>query len=170
MVSRSSSRWRWIRLLRDALLLTAVAAGARFPAAAYEIPTMAAADPAVDGEALYLEVTLNQTRNGQLFRFVRRDERFFASTDTLRQLGFNVHDNDENRLHALDEFPGVVVRYDPGQQRTLAGLRPVRLTGRVANRAALLKQNFPASRITTCRGRVRPSGCDGNDGVNESRS
>jgi len=117
MVRRSSSRWRWIRLLRDALLLTAVAAGACFPAAAYEIPTMAAADPAVDGEALYLEVTLNQTRNGQLFRFVRRDERFFASTDTLRQLGFNVHDNDENRLHALDEFPGVVVRYDAGQQR-----------------------------------------------------
>ncbi|HVR82289.1 MAG TPA: fimbria/pilus outer membrane usher protein [Luteimonas sp.] len=90
---------------------------AGFPAVAAEVPPAAAADTAADGEELYLEVTLNQTRNERLFRFVRRDDRFFASTATLREIGFNVPENDENRMHALDEFPGIVVRYDAGQQR-----------------------------------------------------
>lgn len=115
-MSRSSNRYRWIRLLREALLLTAAVASAEFAVAAEVAPVATAA---AEGEELYLEVTLNQTRNRQLFRFVRRDERFFASMTTLLEIGFDVRGfaDDGTRMHALDDFPGVVVRYDAGRQR-----------------------------------------------------
>lgn len=116
-MNRSCRRYRWIRPLRDALLLTAAVAMAGLPAVAAEIPTRAATAPDSDGEELYLEVVLNQTRNGQLSRFIRRGERFFASADTLRQLGFNLADSNPDAMHALDEFPGVAVAYDAGLQR-----------------------------------------------------
>jgi outer membrane usher protein len=99
------------------LLLTAIVAAAAVPAVATEIPLQAAAIPNGDGEELYLEVILNQARSGQLSRFVRRGERFFASADTLRQLGFDLADGDPGEMHALDGFPGVVVAYDAGKQR-----------------------------------------------------
>lgn len=115
-MNRSCKRCRWIRSLRDALLLTAAVAIAGSPAVAMEIPTQAAVTES-DGEELYLEVILNQTRNGQLSRFIRRGDRFFASADTLRQLGLNISDGNSGAMHALDEFPGVVVNYDAGKQR-----------------------------------------------------
>jgi outer membrane usher protein len=113
MVSRSSNRYRWIRSLPEALLLMTVAGTAGCPAIAAEAPPPA---EAADGEELYLEIMLNQARKGQLFRFVRRNERFFSDADTLRQIGFAVPAN-SSRMHALDEFPGVIVHYDVGQQR-----------------------------------------------------
>lgn len=116
-MNQSCRRCRWIPSLRDALLLTVIVAAAALPAVATEIPPQVAAIPNGDGEELYLEVVLNQTRSGQLSRFVRRGERFFASTDTLRQLGFDLADGDPGEMHVLDGFPGVVVAYDAGQQR-----------------------------------------------------
>lgn len=118
-MNRSCRRYRWPRPLREALLLTAVVATAGLPAFAAEIPTRAATAPDSGGEELYLEVVLNQTRNGQLSRFVRRGERFFASADTLRQLGFDLADSNPDAMHALDEFPGVAVAYDAGLQKIL---------------------------------------------------
>src|SRR5688500_792032 len=70
-VNRSCRRYRWLRPLREALLLTAAVAMAGLPAVAAEIPTRAATAPDSDGEELYLEVVLNQARNGQLSRFIR---------------------------------------------------------------------------------------------------
>lgn len=117
-MSRSNGRCRWTRLLRDALLLAAIALPA-LPVLAV-VPTddaVAAAAPTTQGEELYLEVVLNETRQPQLFRFVRRGGRFLASPGTLRQLGFVVAEGDDARLRALDEFAGVAVRYDAGRQR-----------------------------------------------------
>ncbi|TKR32838.1 fimbrial biogenesis outer membrane usher protein [Luteimonas gilva] len=111
----SCRRCRWIRPLRDALLTASLAVGADFPAFA-ETPVGSTAVSDIDGEELYLEVILNQARNGQLSRFVRRGERFFASADTLRQLGFRVEGADPGAMRALDEFGGVAVRYDAGKQ------------------------------------------------------
>jgi len=115
-VSRSNSRCRWIRPLRDGLLLTAVVASAELPAVAAELPPTTTLGAAADNEVLYLEVTLNQSRTGRLFRFVRRDGRFFASTSTLREIGFELRANDDSQMHPLDEFPGVVIRYDSVEQ------------------------------------------------------
>lgn len=113
MVSRSSNRLRWIRSLPEALLLMTVAGTAGSPAIAAEAPPPA---EAADDEELYLDVMLNQARKGQLLRFIRRKERFFSDADTLRQIGFAVPGNG-SRMHALDEFPGIIVHYDVGQQR-----------------------------------------------------
>ncbi len=110
----SCRRCRWIRPLGDALLLTAVAASAGCPAIAADLPA-STATVADGGEELYLEVVLNQTRDGRLSRFVRLGERFFASADTLRQLGFRL-DGGSAPMLALDEFSGVAVRYDAGRQ------------------------------------------------------
>jgi len=120
-----SRRYRWTHPLANALLLAwggtslTVAAPALAAGQAAPVPTdalQADASQEVD-EELYLEVVLNQTRNPQLFRFVRRGERFFASNDTLRSIGFDVPASEAASLRALDTFPEVAVYYDAGQQR-----------------------------------------------------
>lgn len=115
-MSRLNNHCRWVLPFRDALLLTVLAVTASTASAQEAAPATAATAPA-DGQELYLEVTLNQTRDGQLFRFVQRGDRFFANADTLRQIGFNLTGQDDRQMLALDDFPGVTVRYDAGHQR-----------------------------------------------------
>jgi outer membrane usher protein len=112
-----SARWRWTPLAEALLLVLAIAVA---PAAAAAAATAAAgqADGAAGGdEELYLEVTLNQARNPQLFRFVRRGGQILASNDTLRAIGFVLPDGEPAAMRALDSLPGVAWRYDaPGQR------------------------------------------------------
>lgn len=149
-MNRSCKRCRWTRSLRDALLLTAAVAFAGSPAVATEIPTQAAVVES-DGEELYLEVILNQTRNGQLSRFIRRGDRFFASTDTLRQLGIAISDSDPGAMHALDEFAGVVVKYDAGKQL-------------ISIDAPLSQLSLPTTQLNTQAG-ATPQSADAAPGV-----
>lgn len=111
----SSGHCCWIRPLRNGLLL-AVAGFPVLPVAATGLPqTIAATVPDAGGEELYLEVVLNQARKPGLFHFVRHGARFFAAPGTLRRLGLMVPGVD-GEMRALDEFAGVVVRYDAGRQ------------------------------------------------------
>jgi outer membrane usher protein len=99
-------------LLGEALLPAALAAAAG-PAGAAAL--LAGNAPDIEGEPLYLEVTINHARTPVLAAFVLRDRRFFASAITLRLLGFRIDEDDRPR--ALDEIPGAVVRYDEATQR-----------------------------------------------------
>lgn len=91
--------------------------GAGSPAVTPAAPTPAAtATP--DGEELFLEVDINQSPTGQIARFVRRGERFFADADTFHVLGLAW----PGPVQAagpmpLDAIPGITVAYDAAQQR-----------------------------------------------------
>ena len=101
-------------MLGEALLPAALAAAAAVgPAGAAAL--LAGNAPDIEGEPLYLEVTINHARTPVLAAFVLRDRRFFASAVTLRLLGFRI--GEEDRPWALDEIPGAVVRYDEAAQR-----------------------------------------------------
>jgi outer membrane usher protein len=119
MVNRMHSRCRWTHPHVDALLLASMIAGLSMaPALAFAQAIPQPAGMARDGDGeLYLEVTLNQSRRPQLFRFVQRGERLFASSDTLRGIGFAIPGNTVTDMQALDTLPGVTWRYDAGQQR-----------------------------------------------------
>jgi outer membrane usher protein len=109
-----SRRCRWTQPLAETLLL-ALGVASLPMAAAFAAPQANSSQG--EDEELYLEVTLNQARNPQLFRFVRRGEHFLASNDTLRTIGFDLPQGDTASLRALDTLPGVRWRYDAGGQR-----------------------------------------------------
>lgn len=71
--------------------------------------------PLTAAQALYLDVTLNQTPRG-LLPFTELQGRLMAAGATLRQLGFPARGEEPV---ALDQLGGVVVRYDAALQ-TLA--------------------------------------------------
>ncbi|WP_199774634.1 fimbria/pilus outer membrane usher protein, partial [Xanthomonas sacchari] len=78
------------------------------------MPQPQAAAPAQ--ETLYLEVTLNQTRQPGLFQFQRDGEQLRASAATLRQLGLRVDGSDASAAIALGDLDGVRFRYDANLQ------------------------------------------------------
>ncbi|HET6782610.1 MAG TPA: hypothetical protein VFH12_02110, partial [Pseudoxanthomonas sp.] len=63
-----------------------MAADEQFASLADTVPSPVPAN----GEELYLEVTLNQTRSSGLARFLLRDGKLLASVETLRQIGFGL--------------------------------------------------------------------------------
>jgi len=82
------------------------------------MPAVAAAATVPAGEAtpLYLEVTLNHQETGQVLPFVLRDGRLFAPHSTLQELHFvDVEAGPPER--ALEDIPGVVVRYQASTQQ-----------------------------------------------------
>ena len=77
-----------------------------------------AARDASQSQELYLEVSLNQSRTGQLARFVLLDDRLYANAATLRKLGLQWPGSDTaSGLIALDQVPGLKADYDAGNQR-----------------------------------------------------
>ncbi|MET7141772.1 fimbria/pilus outer membrane usher protein [Xanthomonas sp. PPL139] len=115
MASHARSRWSWTP--RRPELLLALWAGTVAPAVAQpQVPTPPqAAAPAQ--ETLYLEVTLNQTRQPGLFQFQRDGAQLRASAATLRQLGLRVDASDATAAIALGDLDGVRFRYDASLQQ-----------------------------------------------------
>lgn len=71
-------------------------------------------------EELYLEVVLNGENNRQLARFIRRDEKFFASAATLRTLGLRWPGSESAQgLQDLSQWPALRLHYDAGLQRMI---------------------------------------------------
>ena len=99
-------------LLACCLPVMATAATAAQPEAADAVTMPVAADMPV-----YLEVELNQQATGQLLPFVARDGHVLATVETLRQLGFPLPGLAPDQLLALEQLPGVQVRYDASLQR-----------------------------------------------------
>jgi outer membrane usher protein len=91
----------------------AVAAGEQFAFPADTVPSPVPAN----GEELYLEVTLNQTGSGRLAPFLLRDGKLLAGVEALRQLGFGLPGRNPEEIVALEDLPGLVVRYDAALQR-----------------------------------------------------
>lgn len=115
MVSRSNTSWHWIG---NALLVLAVAPAVH--AQTGTLPAIRAADSAAVGATttrLYLEVTLNQTRQPQLVAFEQRDGQLFADAATLRGLAFRLPGRADDEQVALDSIPGIQVHYDAAWQR-----------------------------------------------------
>ncbi|UYK82111.1 fimbria/pilus outer membrane usher protein [Xanthomonas sacchari] len=115
MASRARSRCSWTP--RRPELLLALWVGSAALAVAQPQPPPEATAPAQ--ETLYLEVTLNQTRQPGLFQFqFQRDgEQLRASAATLRQLGLRVDGSDASAAIALGDLDGVRFRYDASLQQ-----------------------------------------------------
>ncbi len=119
----TSSRCPWLPLRAEALLLPLVVVTALAmppPAVAQDdrlaLPADAEATPA-GSEELYLQVTLNQSDSDRLVPFMRDNGHLRASVGTLRQIGFALPGRSPEEVIALDDLPGVVVRYDAALQR-----------------------------------------------------
>ena len=118
----------WIRISRSvtclasALLLgivatTSTTALARNSAELWLISDVpSTASEASRGENLYLEVTLNGNLTDQIAHFVRDGERFSASAETLRTLGFREIADTQGRID-LSNLPGVALDYNAAYQR-----------------------------------------------------
>ncbi|WP_184645828.1 fimbria/pilus outer membrane usher protein [Xanthomonas sp. 3307] len=115
MASRARSRWSWTR--RRPELLLALWAGTAALAVAQPQPSTPPQAAAPAQETLYLEVTLNQTRQPGLFQFQRDGEQLRASAATLRQLGLRVDGSDATAAIALGDLDGVRFRYDASLQQ-----------------------------------------------------
>ena len=116
MAKPTSRRSRSTRRRAEPLLLLACCLPFPGPAAP-AVPAPAAAAAADAEQLLYLEVELNQQATGQLLPFVSRDGRLFATPATLAQLDFHLPDAPPDQLLALDQLPGVQLRYDAAMQR-----------------------------------------------------
>ncbi|WP_371181545.1 fimbria/pilus outer membrane usher protein [Xanthomonas sacchari] len=114
MASRTRSRWSWTPRHPELLLALWVGTAALAVAQPQVLPQPQAAAPAQ--ETLYLEVTLNQTRQPGLFQFQRDGEQLRASAATLRQLGLRVDGSDASAAIALGDLDGVRFRYDANLQ------------------------------------------------------
>lgn len=115
MANRARSRWSWTP--RRPELLLALWAGTAALAVAQPQPPAPPQAAAPAQETLYLEVTLNQTRQPGLFQFQRDGEQLRATAATLRQLGLRVDGGDASAAIALGELDGVRFRYDAGLQQ-----------------------------------------------------
>lgn len=115
MASRARSRWSWTP--RRPELLLALWAGSAALAVAQPQPPPRPEATAPAQETLYLEVTLNQTRQPGLFQFQRDGEQLRASAATLRQLGLRVDGSDASAAIALGDLDGVRFRYDASLQQ-----------------------------------------------------
>lgn len=115
MASRARSRWSWTP--RRPELLLALWAGSAALAVAQPQPPPRREATAPAQETLYLEVTLNQTRQPGLFQFQRDGEQLRASAATLRQLGLRVDGSDASAAIALGDLDGVRFRYDASLQQ-----------------------------------------------------
>ena len=83
-------------------------------------PSIPALDPDPSAQTdlpLFLVVEINQQATGLLLPFVSRNGRLHARADTLAQLNFSLPDASPGDLIALDELPGVQVRYDAALQQ-----------------------------------------------------
>ena len=116
MAKPTSRRSRSTRRRAEPLLLLACCLPFPGPAAP-AVPAPAAAAAPDAEQLLYLEVELNQQATGQLLPFVSRDGRLFATPATLAQLDFHLPDAPPDQLLALDQLPGVQLRYDAAMQR-----------------------------------------------------
>ncbi len=131
----------------SSLAIGAAGLGASLSLVSSDIP----GEPAMtEGQELYLEVTLNQAASRQLARFILQGERFYASAATLRELGLKWPGSpDASGLVALDDLPGLQVKYDVGQQR-ISLLAPLELLDRAPVRMGFEQparpQIDPASR------------------------
>lgn len=114
-MKRQSNHYRWIPPLASALLHTMLATEASATEAAVEAAPSTASTQA--GTPLYLEVVLNQTRQAQLHSFVLLDGRLFATTGTLRRLGFRLAGHEDDELLDLAALPGAEFRYEVDMQR-----------------------------------------------------
>ncbi len=117
MAKPSSKRSRSTPRRVESLLLLACCLPAHAFAAGPSVPALGPLPSTQTDLPLYLEVELNQQPTGLLLPFVSRDGRLFARADTLAQLNFDLPDAAPGRLIALDELPGVQVRYDAALQR-----------------------------------------------------
>lgn len=117
MAKPSSKRSRSAPRRVEPLLLLACCLPAHGLAAGLSVPALGPAPTAEADLPLYLEVELNQQATGLLLPFVSRDGRLFARPDTLAKLDFELPDAPPGQLIALDQLPGVQVRYDAALQR-----------------------------------------------------
>ena len=117
MAKPSSKRSRSAARRVEPLLLLACCLPAHGMAAGPSVPPPEPVPAAEADLPLYLEVELNHQATGLLLPFVSRNGRLFARADTLAQLEFEVPEAAPEELIALDQLPGVQVRYDAALQR-----------------------------------------------------
>lgn len=144
MAKLSSKRSRSTLRRIEPLLLLICCLPAYALAAGPSVPALGPVPSAQSDQSLYLEVEMNQQATGLVLPFVSRNGRLLARADTLAQLDFSIPDAAPGELIALDDLPGVQVRYD-------AALQQVSIT------APLSQLDLATTMIGPDRGEVWPA-------------
>ncbi len=157
MAPRSRKSCRWPIALGEAVLLGLLVSGVHardtsVDAAGGAVPANAAltidpvgTPPAIGGDDLYLDVTLNGSGSG-LAHFIYRDGELWATTATLRQLGFALPPGTPDPVR-LSSLQGVRASYDQEHQSAsiMAPLQLLHLSTHVLDMQRTTAQRASAS-------------------------